>query len=214
MEDNIYKSIAEAYNKGAIQYAKKWDQPHIWLEEEREFLVNKFKNKSTLLEIGSGPGNDSYFWDQMGLTTLGIDISHEMIEIARKKYPRIQFEECNFIDFNTTARFDIIWCSYSLLHFPPETLPTIAKKIYELLNDEGYLYLPMGVADKTNIRMTPVEGLLDANENPVSVYNVRWNIEELRSHFSGLLMETSFNLTEPFPGVGAYSSLWKKSFLT
>ena len=206
----IFDKIKDSYNKGAKEYSTIWNKPHDWLIEERDTFIEYFKEKKSFLEIGCGPGHDSYFWSQNGLETFGIDISKNMIKIAKDNYPNVRFQTVNFFEFDFKETYDVIWCSYSLLHVPVDFFDSVLNKINNLLNEEGYLFLSMGISNETLCEESPIEGLFDSNKKPVSVYIVRWNMDELKSILNKYFNEIWFKTSEPFPGVSSYSGLWGK----
>ena len=149
MKNPVFDSIAQSYDESAVLYAKTWTKPHDWLEQERIFLKKKFKDCSSILEVGCGPGHDSDFWNNQGKDILGIDISPTMVDIAKANYPNVNFKVANLFDIEIGRQFDVVWCSYSLLHIPIELFNKVLRKIHSLLNKNGFLFLTMSVAPKT-----------------------------------------------------------------
>jgi ubiquinone/menaquinone biosynthesis C-methylase UbiE len=123
-----------------IRYEK--DFPHII--EFTDFKAQKNKN---VLEVGSGPGNDSSMFARAGANVTALDLSPRNIQAARKRFKTLQVpgkflngdaENLPFLD-NT---FDFIY-SHGVLHHTPNTDRTI-QEIYRVLKPGGqaliYLY--------------------------------------------------------------------------
>lgn len=62
-----------------------------------------------LLACGTG-GHVPYFQDHF--TVSGLDLSEDMLAVARKKFPNIGFHQGNLIDFQLNHSFDAILCLY------------------------------------------------------------------------------------------------------
>lgn len=72
---------------------------------------------SRVLDVATGPGYVAARARQRGAAVVGIDIAHEMVALARRRYPEIDFrhgnaEELPFPD----ASFDAVVGSFVLLH--------------------------------------------------------------------------------------------------
>lgn len=124
-----------------------------------------------VLDIGCGSG--SMFMDLMeaGACEIeGVDISHSMTEIARKKFgfdPRIHVEQSDFLDF-TTPGYDVLISFNSYQHF---LIPRVfLKKAKELLRPGGRLTVAFPYSrERVNILSSIMpagiaRGLLSAEE--------------------------------------------------
>ena len=72
-----------------------------------------------LLDVATGPGALAAEAANRGARPVGIDLSPQMIELARRLYPAIDFREADvehlpFAD----GTFDAVVCSFGLGHFP------------------------------------------------------------------------------------------------
>jgi ubiquinone/menaquinone biosynthesis C-methylase UbiE len=73
--------------------------------------------KMSILDVGCGPGYVSTAAAERGAIPIGLDFSEDMIAIAKKKFPRIEFRQGDaqnrpFPD----ASFDRIAANFALLH--------------------------------------------------------------------------------------------------
>ena len=72
-----------------------------------------------LLDVGTGPGIAAAAAQARGAQANGVDVSSGMIELARKRYPGIDFQvgEVTALPF-PGATFDTVICNFALGHFP------------------------------------------------------------------------------------------------
>jgi SAM-dependent methyltransferase len=72
-----------------------------------------------LLDVATGPGALAAEAANRGARTFGIDLSPQMIELARRLYPAIEFREADVehLPFTDDA-FDAVVCAFGLGHFP------------------------------------------------------------------------------------------------
>ncbi|HET7384183.1 MAG TPA: methyltransferase domain-containing protein [Pseudolabrys sp.] len=74
---------------------------------------------SHLLDVATGPGSLASEAIEIGVQTVGVDLSPGMIELAKKTYPGIEFRaaEVEHLPFGTQS-FDAVVCNFGLGHFP------------------------------------------------------------------------------------------------
>jgi SAM-dependent methyltransferase len=86
-----------------------------------------------LLDIATGPGALAAEAANRGARAVGIDLSPQMIELARRLYPAIDFREADVehLPFADDT-FDAVVCAFGLGHFPrPEV--AVAESVRTLL---------------------------------------------------------------------------------
>ncbi len=93
-------------------------------------------------DIGCGPGRATGHLHSLGLDVFGIDLSPEMIAVARKCHPQVDFELGTMpglsIEDGVLAGL-VAW--YSIIHTPPRRLPEIFTDFHRVLAQGGYLHL-------------------------------------------------------------------------
>jgi len=113
-----------------------------WKLEEREqfhTLANS-ENKTTLLELGAGPGYDSQYFMNNGMQVVAIDLSGEMVKLCKEK--SIEAYEMDFCDIlQLDKKFDCVWAFNTLLHVPKTDLPQVLKNIDTILNPNGLFFM-------------------------------------------------------------------------
>jgi len=92
-----------------------------------------------VLDVACGPGHDTDYLTKKGLDCLGIDLSKNMIEFARKNH-KGKFEIADFVelDFRKNS-FDGIWCSSALTHIDKSDLLEILLGFKKILRMGGIL---------------------------------------------------------------------------
>jgi SAM-dependent methyltransferase len=104
--------------------------------------VVKETGNPRVLDLGCGPGYVTEHLRGLGLEAQGIDLSPEMIALARKAYPGIGFE---LGDMTAVALPDEslggVLSRSSIIHLPPEELPEVFGECLRLLAPGGHFLL-------------------------------------------------------------------------
>jgi len=82
------------------------------------------------LDVGCGPGQAAAYLRRAGLETVGIDISPEMVLVARQNDPAVDLymmdlRAMTFAD----GSFGALVARYSLIHFARETMPAVLGEL-------------------------------------------------------------------------------------
>ena len=134
------KQASSVYDKIAEPYAKEFSKPSEYIEE---FLALLPKN-AKILDVGCGVGVDAGFMASKGFEIIGVDLSKEMLNIARQKFPQIDFKQQDIreLDFPPNS-FDGILASCSLIHIPKKDVPSLIKKFKKILKKDGAIYIAL-----------------------------------------------------------------------
>ena len=109
-------------------------------DQLRSIAKQYYPEGGKVLDVGCGPGlylkefNSSY-------ATAGIDISQEMVSLARKECPYCNFFVGDFIRYEMNEKFDIIYSIGVLIYFCRSDLDKLFQKVRDLLNPGGIFYL-------------------------------------------------------------------------
>lgn len=125
------------YNKDfAIIYNKEWSK---FSETMAENVLKITPCRDSVLDLGCGTGNFLKRLEKHFKRTVGIDISENMIAIARKNCKRTDFFIKSVTDFKLNEKFDLITCNFDMINH----LDTIKdwekmfKLAYKHLNNDG-----------------------------------------------------------------------------
>ncbi|EHJ52616.1 class I SAM-dependent DNA methyltransferase [Streptococcus macacae] len=108
------------------------------------FSLRHFPNdKKTLLELACGTGIQSVCFRQAGFEVTGLDLSHDMLALARKRAQAAQvaipFVQGNMQDLSHLGQFDLVACySDSLCYMEDEqAVSDVLEQVYAHLNSGG-----------------------------------------------------------------------------
>ena len=129
--------------------AEKWDENIYHDPEKLDTICRKLdiKKSDKILDIGTGTGvMISYLHEQIDASgnIVALDISENMINISKAKYPKNEFPNVEFLvqdiyNYQFRDKFDVILCYSCFPHFIKQS-ETI-KKLSTGLNNEGKLMI-------------------------------------------------------------------------
>ncbi|QGV77454.1 class I SAM-dependent DNA methyltransferase [Streptomyces ficellus] len=135
-------------------------------------------------EIGCGTGRITGHLHSLGLDVFGIDLSPGMLEVARRAYPHLRFDEGSMtgLDLADGALGGVVaW--YSLIHVEPGQVPDVLDGFHRVLAPGGHLLLAFQVGDEP-LRLTEAFG------RTVALDLHRWSPDRL----AGLLTGAGFTV--------------------
>lgn len=128
-------------------------------QRKNEKKIRTFSKKiqgKKVLDLGCGPGQDSYLFAELGFDVIGLDFSKEMIRRAKtlkkiKNSPLFMVGDMKKLSkYFADNTFDAVWASASLVHLDygevMDTLHgihTVSKK-----NAKIFISLKMGIGEK------------------------------------------------------------------
>jgi SAM-dependent methyltransferase len=109
-----------------------------------EFFCNKIPKNGYILDAGCGTGLPyTKMLIEKGFKVLGIDISSQMLEIARKNVPEAEFTELSISDLEYENQFIGVLSSYVMLLFDPPLFKDISRRIANSLEIGGIFYVSL-----------------------------------------------------------------------
>lgn len=181
---DIKKITNNSYDKTAVDYYKRVSEFEL-LPEITEF-IKIVKKDGEILDLGCGPGHHSNFFFNQNFKVTGIDLSSEMIKLAKKEFTDIDFKvmDISDLDFEVNT-FDGIWASASLLHIPKNNIKLILKKIKEILVNNGILYISLKEGKGSEI-------FNDIRYGGVDKFYVYYKLDEIKN----ILEDIGFNILD------------------
>ena len=128
-----------------------------FIERSAEWIVSHFgvDDKTTIADFGCGPGLYTTRLAERGATVTGIDFSENSLkyakQVAEQQGLRINYVHTNYLDFETTHRFDLItmiMCDFCALS--PEQRKIILSKFSSILKPGGSVLLDVYSLDSFN----------------------------------------------------------------
>ncbi len=135
------KGIVDYYNDTANEWTDEWYKDSTMLP-----FLNECKSilgdKENVLDLGCNSGYETRRMKDLGLNPIGLDFSEKCIEIAKEKNHDIKFVCDNMLnDLTYLGKFDAVISIASIIHINEDNLELCFKRIYEILNDNGYLFM-------------------------------------------------------------------------
>lgn len=99
---------------------------------------------STILDLGCGNGALSKYLYDEGYTVKGIDASPELLEIARKNYPEIEFIQADATSFSLKEPVDAVFSNAVFHWIDKEQQGSMLKCVYDALVEYGEFVFEFG----------------------------------------------------------------------
>ena len=143
-EGKIYKKFAKYYDK---IYAEKDYESEIKFVK---WAINKHKTSigNKLLDVACGTGNNTILLKDDFKTT-GVDISPEMLKLAKKKLPGVKFIKGDMKNLALSERFDVIVCMFASIAYNLnyDELESTLKIFYNHLQPGGVVVFDLHIHD-------------------------------------------------------------------
>jgi SAM-dependent methyltransferase len=128
-------------------------------------LVRSGRTGDRVADLGCGPGRITAHLDELGVDAFGLDLSPQMIAVARARHPTLSFDvgsiEATSLPNGTLAGL-VAW--YSIIHTPPERLPAVFTEFARVLAPRGVALLAFQAASDAAVpdAAVPDAGVPDA----------------------------------------------------
>lgn len=155
MQDPLTTDVSNvrvSYDRVAEEYAR-----HLFKELDgkaldRELLTrlaSRLAGKGEICDLGCGPGQIARYLRDQRASVFGLDLSAQMVRLARELSPEIQFREGNMfaLDLQENSLAGVA-AFYAIVNFPSEALPRAFREIARVLQPEGVLLLSFHVGDE------------------------------------------------------------------
>ncbi len=137
------------------EIAKAYDQiTHLWESEDfnrengmeaHKRAIAFVKNRGAALDVGCGcTGRFIDLLLEHNFVPEGVDISEEMIVLARKNHPEITFYQQDICEWHLPQKYDFITAWDSIWHIPLAQQESVLKKLVTSLNKNGVLIFSCG----------------------------------------------------------------------
>ncbi|AET67782.1 methylase involved in ubiquinone/menaquinone biosynthesis [Desulfosporosinus orientis DSM 765] len=153
--ERISKTIT-AYDKHCDVYNDKFKEFEPYVQKIKEF-IELLEPGMKVLDLGCGPGNVSRQLMLSGkeFSIEGIDLSEEMVKLARKNVPSGKFSCRDLRDISFPAEsFDAILLSFCIVHLDGTEMADLLKKVAKYLKQERRLYLSFMEGKKDGFEKT------------------------------------------------------------
>ena len=136
---------------------------------EKDYIDYLLIPGGRLLDLGCGSGWLSFYFAELGMTVLGIDVAEKQVRMANeskqmRQAKRVDFECVDFTQWDSTpyeSSFDSVFVSAFLHHLPELELEQTMDKIAMLLKPGGrvFLYEPLTSAKPRSLTVKAIDRL-------------------------------------------------------
>ncbi len=133
--------IKKAYDADAGRRKKADDSKEPWKKDARKGFTKLAKdaNKKTLLELGSGTGEDALYFKKQGFDVTATDLSEKMVEKCKERGLNAKVVDLYHLE-SLKKTFDCIYSMNVLLHVPRKDLSRVLDLISDTLNTKGLFF--------------------------------------------------------------------------
>lgn len=180
-------------NHNKQDVCKIYDQISDWFDKNRsrELLESKWIDKASIflpenasvLDLGCGMGEPiiPYLLNKSYIVT-GVDGSAKLIELARLRYPEVEFILSDMRELNISKKFDLVIAWHSLFHLPKEDQRLMFKAIASYLKKGGVFLFTSGREN----------GEVWSDNGGEHLYHASFSLDE----YDSLLKQAGFSVIE------------------
>ena len=146
----LKRNVITSYNVIAEKFAARWFH-HPPLSALERFL-GLLPRRALVLDVGCGPGHHACHISERGHQVFGVDISENMLRIARSRVRSVQFARMDMQALTFPPQtFDAIWCAGAAMHVPREEIVALLLGFRQLLRPAGVLGLNLQVGRPSEV---------------------------------------------------------------
>jgi SAM-dependent methyltransferase len=161
--------FTEFEHQGWQRVADKYDS--VWSTSTRQFIpplldAAEVSPKMSILDVGCGPGYVSAAAAERGAKPTGLDFSKEMVAIAQRMFPLIEFKEGDAQNLPfADASFDRVLANFALLHLAdPERACAEARRVLKAGGKFGFtIWAPPSESPYAKIIDDAIQAHADVN---------------------------------------------------
>ena len=118
-----------------------WNEyPRVFAQQLLEWLALKGIPARRALDLGCGTGVLCKALSDHGMHTLGVDLSEDMVALAREQFPGLAFDAGNMVTYRTKERFDLVTCTGDALNhlFSLDDVAAVFRNVHDALDPGGW----------------------------------------------------------------------------
>jgi SAM-dependent methyltransferase len=152
MEPERIAATQASYDRIAEEYAARFfgELAHKPLDRALlDVFAVEVRERGMVADIGCGPGQIGRYLHDHGCTVVGIDLSPQMVALARTLSPQMQFRQGSMLALDLEdASLGGIVAFYSIIHIPPAELPRAFGEFSRVLAPGGLVLLSFHVGQE------------------------------------------------------------------
>lgn len=173
-------SVLGVFDSIANEYVEYFGEDWEFINEIQEFAA-QLPEKAKVLDLGCGSGYITNYLHNQNLNAVGLDFSQEMINIAKEKYPTIDFLLADFVSIQNyfdENSVDALIAVYSLYFVPKEQFESVLKSLSKVLKNDGKFFFVTQIGNGEDYITTP---LMEENNVNEKLYVNYYNKDELET---------------------------------
>jgi SAM-dependent methyltransferase len=143
------EAVRRSYDRVAEAYADHLFDELAGKPLDRALLdcfVEQVRGLGPIADVGCGPGQVARYLAGRGLPTLGVDLSAEMVAVARRLNPTISFRQGTMLDLDAgDGAWGGIAAFYAVVHLSPDEVSLALREFRRVLRPGGLLLLAFHV---------------------------------------------------------------------
>lgn len=150
---NSQEKVLHCYNQVASDYAiERWDE--LTRKQVDRLLLKEFaainKDKGLCADFGCGPGQTTkYLYDNGLKNIVGVDLSPEMVNVAKKLSPQINFETGDLLNIAyPSEHLGSVLAFYAIVHFTLDQVGKCFAEINRVLKTNGEFLFSFHVGEE------------------------------------------------------------------
>jgi len=164
---------------------------------KNEYEVGEIINRTTpnerslILDVGAGTGQHVALFNEKGIEVMGIDISPDMVRVAEKKYPDLDFREgdAEQVSLFPADSFTHITCLYFTIYYMRDKL-RFFQNAFAWLRPGGYLIIHLVNRDEFD----PILNVADPLNMVSAQRYAKDRITSSKVKFKGFQYKANFSL--------------------
>jgi len=161
----LVQRTVESYNKAAEHYASiAYDEGYLVVAHQIDKLLAKLGPNPKIVDLCCGPGHYSLYMAKRGAIVMGIDLSDEMLRIARMKAEE-EGVNASFIKMNL-LELDLLQEEYngaistaSFFHVPKKEALRVLRDVYNSLKPRAWMFMSTQTGNGHEIRQEEKYGV-------------------------------------------------------
>jgi SAM-dependent methyltransferase len=146
---NFVSLNKKAWDRIADRYD---DRDDLGISEVFGVFMELLPENGRVLDLGCGTGLPyAKILVEKGFETLGVDVSPNMISIAKENVPGAEFIEVSMTEIDFEDEFDGVVSSFSMLLLDPPLFVDVARRAVRSLMPDGLLFLALNEPPKEGV---------------------------------------------------------------
>ncbi|NNK90375.1 MAG: class I SAM-dependent methyltransferase [Saprospiraceae bacterium] len=139
-----HKIIKKIFDKYALGYARKYADQDLYRADLEILPLLISQDKPQILDIGCGPGNLTHAISELfpEADITGIDLSSEMLKIAKSRIPKAKFRQMNSNSISRIASvYDLVVAGFLLPYLNQNELKKLIHDLSIILEPGGIFFM-------------------------------------------------------------------------